>query len=90
VYTHERDELLPLSRSGRNWCELGLTLIDSLDLLWLIHDDDSFHQAVAWIEHDFDPQGVFNIIFERHNSFFFLFFLIELAYTYTVMDPLLS
>jgi len=49
------DEVLPLTRNGRNWFGLGLTLIDSLDLLWLIGEKEEFEGAKQWVEKHLDP-----------------------------------
>jgi mannosyl-oligosaccharide alpha-1,2-mannosidase len=49
------DELRPLSSDGANWLGpgkdrgLGLTLVDSLDTLWLAGDRKSFDEAAAWV-----------------------------------------
>ena len=44
------DELRPLSKSYRdNWGHIGLTLIDSLDTLWLMGLTEEFNEAVTWV-----------------------------------------
>jgi hypothetical protein len=46
------DELHPLSKRGGDWftgAGLGLTLVDSLDLLWLVGDDQAFQEAKEWV-----------------------------------------
>jgi mannosyl-oligosaccharide alpha-1,2-mannosidase len=43
------DELAPVSKGGLNWFGLGLTLVDSLDLLWLIGEKDEFQGARNWV-----------------------------------------
>lgn len=45
------DELQPLSEKGRNnWGNISLTLIDSLDTLWLMDMRDEFKEAVDYLE----------------------------------------
>jgi mannosyl-oligosaccharide alpha-1,2-mannosidase len=53
------DELKPLSRRGANWLNegsvgLGVTLVDSLDLLWLVGLLDEFEEAKDWVKHELD------------------------------------
>jgi len=43
------DELAPVSKGGLKWFGLGLTLVDSLDLLWLIDEKDEFQGARDWV-----------------------------------------
>jgi len=43
------DELAPVSKGGLKWFGLGLTLVDSLDLLWLIGEKDEFQGARDWV-----------------------------------------
>jgi len=46
------DELHPLSKQGGDWftgAGMGLTLVDSLDLLWLVGDDQAFQEAKEWV-----------------------------------------
>jgi len=47
------DELLPHAQSARNWTSnrsLGLTIVDSLDTLWLMNMHEDFHRGVEWVE----------------------------------------
>lgn len=49
-YAFGHDELRPLSKSHRdNWGHIGLTLVDSLDTLWLMGLRKEFDEAVAWV-----------------------------------------
>ena len=43
------DELAPLSRTGTEWFNLGLTIVDSLDTLWLAGLSAEFAEARAWV-----------------------------------------
>lgn len=50
-YAFGADELQPLSQKGRNnWGSVSLTLIDSLDTLWLMNMRDEFIEAVQYLE----------------------------------------
>lgn len=44
------DELLPVS-GGKNtrWMGVGMTLVDSLDTLWLMDMKDEFYDAMEWV-----------------------------------------
>ena len=58
AYAWGQDELKPLSEDGSVWWKnskgLGLTLIDSIDLLWLTGKHKEFSEAREWIEKDLD------------------------------------
>jgi mannosyl-oligosaccharide alpha-1,2-mannosidase len=43
------DELKPLSHTGSTWFDLGLTLVDSLDTMWLMGLTDEFNEARDWV-----------------------------------------
>ncbi|XP_008297215.1 endoplasmic reticulum mannosyl-oligosaccharide 1,2-alpha-mannosidase [Stegastes partitus] len=44
------DELKPISKSFGEWFSLGLTLIDSLDTMWIMGLKEEFAEAKDWIE----------------------------------------
>ncbi|XP_037547667.1 endoplasmic reticulum mannosyl-oligosaccharide 1,2-alpha-mannosidase [Nematolebias whitei] len=44
------DELKPISKSFGEWFGLGLTLIDSLDTMWLMGLKEEFAEARSWVE----------------------------------------
>jgi mannosyl-oligosaccharide alpha-1,2-mannosidase len=45
------DELKPISKRGHNnWGSMGMTLVDSLDTLWLMGMKEEFDDAVAWVK----------------------------------------
>jgi hypothetical protein len=48
-HAHGRDELLPLSRSHRDWLQLGLTTVDAMDTLLLMGLHSRFAAARAWV-----------------------------------------
>lgn len=43
------DELLPLSKKGRVWFNLGLTIIDALDTAWIMGEKSIFKEARDWV-----------------------------------------
>lgn len=43
------DELKPVSRRGADWVGLGLTILDSLDVLWMAGLKDDFAKGVQWV-----------------------------------------
>ncbi len=44
-----QDELAPVDGSAHNWMGLGLTIVDSLDTLWIMDLKDEFHEARNWV-----------------------------------------
>uniref|UniRef100_A0A665WCJ3 alpha-1,2-Mannosidase n=1 Tax=Echeneis naucrates TaxID=173247 RepID=A0A665WCJ3_ECHNA len=44
------DELKPISKSFGEWFGLGLTLIDSLDTMWILGLKEEFGEARTWVE----------------------------------------
>uniref|UniRef100_A0A3B4Y542 alpha-1,2-Mannosidase n=1 Tax=Seriola lalandi dorsalis TaxID=1841481 RepID=A0A3B4Y542_SERLL len=44
------DELKPISKSFGEWFGLGLTLIDSLDTMWIMGLKEEFEEAKTWVE----------------------------------------
>ncbi|KAM7393225.1 hypothetical protein PAMA_008055 [Pampus argenteus] len=49
-YAWGHDELKPISKSFGEWFGLGLTLIDSLDTMWIMGLKEEFAEAKDWIE----------------------------------------
>lgn len=49
-YAWGKDELKPVSKSHQNWLDIGLTIIDSLDTLWIMGLKDQFQKARDWVE----------------------------------------
>eukprot|EP00002_Diphylleia_rotans_P017989 TRINITY_DN3485_c0_g3_i2.p1 TRINITY_DN3485_c0_g3~~TRINITY_DN3485_c0_g3_i2.p1 ORF type:complete len:427 (-),score=100.09 TRINITY_DN3485_c0_g3_i2:114-1394(-) len=46
-----QDELDPIScSSAGSWMNMGLTLVDSLDVLWLMDEKEEFKKARDWVE----------------------------------------
>jgi len=58
-YAWGRDELKPISKQGRdNWGGMGVTLVDSLDTLWLMGLRDEFTRARDWVRDHLNFNGV--------------------------------
>jgi mannosyl-oligosaccharide alpha-1,2-mannosidase len=50
-----KDELLPASgRSNNKWGGIGMTMLDSLDTLWIMGMKDEFAQAKEWVSTKLD------------------------------------
>jgi len=59
-----KDELRPLSHRGDDrWGGMGMTLLDSLDTLYLVGLTDEFRRAVAWVETSLSLSSVPEISF---------------------------
>ncbi|KAM3874595.1 LOW QUALITY PROTEIN: endoplasmic reticulum mannosyl-oligosaccharide 1,2-alpha-mannosidase [Diretmus argenteus] len=49
-YAWGHDELKPVSKSFGEWFGLGLTLVDSLDTMWILGLKEEFEDARNWVE----------------------------------------
>nr|XP_057908316.1 endoplasmic reticulum mannosyl-oligosaccharide 1,2-alpha-mannosidase isoform X1 [Doryrhamphus excisus] len=49
-YAWGHDELKPISKSFGEWFGLGLTIIDSLDTMWIMGLKEEFAEAKQWVE----------------------------------------
>jgi hypothetical protein len=49
-----KDELKPLTRASSDWFNLGLTLVDSLDTMWLMGLHEEFGEARQWVAEELD------------------------------------
>ncbi|KAL5970196.1 Endoplasmic reticulum mannosyl-oligosaccharide 12-alpha-mannosidase, partial [Taenia solium] len=64
-YAWGMDEVLVLTKIGKRWMDASLTMIDSLDTLWMYNMKDEFARARDWIEahisfdYDNDETNVF-------------------------------
>ena len=56
-----KDELNPVSHSSSSYFGLGLTLVDSLDTMWLMGLEEEFARARDWLETSFN-------IDDNHNT----------------------
>lgn len=54
MYAWGKDELKPISKTSNEWFNLGLTLIDSLDTMWLMGLVDEFNEAREWVQTELD------------------------------------
>lgn len=54
AYAWGKDQLLPVSHSFSQWFNLGLTLVDGLDTLYLMGLTEQFAEAREWVEKDLD------------------------------------
>ena len=50
-YAWGMDELRPVSKSGGHWFGLGITIVDSLDTMWVMGLSKEFKQARDWVAH---------------------------------------
>jgi len=48
-YAWGQDELKPLTKSSTNWIGQGLTILDSLDVLWLAGLRSEFEHGMEWV-----------------------------------------
>ncbi|XP_066293894.1 endoplasmic reticulum mannosyl-oligosaccharide 1,2-alpha-mannosidase-like isoform X3 [Branchiostoma lanceolatum] len=51
-YAWGHDELKPISKAASDWFGLGLTIIDSLDTMWIMGLMEEFEEARRWVEKD--------------------------------------
>lgn len=56
-YAWGKDELMPTSRTGTNSYGLGVTIIDSLDTMWLMELTEEFAKAREWVANSLDISG---------------------------------
>ena len=54
TYAWGHDHLKPISKSAQNWFGLGLTLIDSLDTMYIMNLKDEFEEAKDWVDNKLD------------------------------------
>ena len=52
-----KDELLPLTKKGTTSYGMGLTIIDSLDTMWLMGLTEEFQKARDWVAQSLDIAG---------------------------------
>eukprot|EP00756_Hemistasia_phaeocysticola_P005263 Hpha_TRINITY_DN13247_c1_g1::TRINITY_DN13247_c1_g1_i1::g.154806::m.154806/K01230/MAN1; mannosyl-oligosaccharide alpha-1,2-mannosidase len=53
-YAWGQDELMPLSRRGKNWgkgsLSMGLTMLDAISTLWIMDFKEEFHDVRNWVK----------------------------------------
>ncbi|TRY63768.1 hypothetical protein TCAL_13087 [Tigriopus californicus] len=54
TYAWGHDHLRPISKSAQNWFGLGLTIVDSLDTMWIMNLQSEFREARDWVESTLD------------------------------------
>lgn len=59
-----KDELRPLSKTSTSWFNLGLTIIDSLDTIYIMNLSEQFKEARDWVE------NFLNLNSDRYNNLF--------------------
>lgn len=59
-----KDELRPLSKQSTSWFNLGLTIIDSLDTIYIMDLREQFSDALEWLR-----TGL-NLDADRYNNLF--------------------
>ena len=57
-YAWGHDELRPISKTYSEWFMLGLTIVDSLDTLWLMNMMEEYKEARDWVANE--------LIFDKH------------------------
>lgn len=53
-YAWGQDHLKPISKSYHNWYGIGLTLIDSLDMMYMMDLKEEFEEAKQWVKEKLD------------------------------------
>lgn len=63
TYAFGHDELKPISKTFSEWFVLGLTLIDSLDTMWLMNVKEEYQEARNWVANELhiDKAGDVNL-----------------------------
>ncbi|CAF0903570.1 unnamed protein product [Brachionus calyciflorus] len=59
-----QDELKPISKTSSSWFNLGLTIVDSLDTIYIMNLQDEFKEARDWVE------SKLNFDIDRYNNLF--------------------
>ena len=59
-----KDELLPISKTSTTWFNLGLTIVDSLDTIYIMKLEDIFKEARDWVANSL------NLNVNRYNNLF--------------------
>lgn len=54
-YAWGSDELKPSSKRPHNWLNMGASITDSLDTLWIMGFKDEFYRARDWVRDHFNP-----------------------------------
>lgn len=62
-YAWGHDELRPMQKTHSEWFMLGLTIVDSLDTLWLMNMKEQYKKARDWVDQEltFDKSVTVNL-----------------------------
>lgn len=63
-YAWGQDELLPISKTSSTWFDLGLTIVDSLDTIYIMNLKEVFQEARDWVA------TKLNLNVDRYNNLF--------------------
>lgn len=64
-YAWGQDELKPISKRSETWFNLGLTIVDSLDTIYIMNLQDIFKDAKEWVENSLSFEiNKYNNLFE--------------------------
>ena len=61
-YAWGHDILKPLSKGWKEWFGVGLTIVDSLDTLWIMGLRAEFDEGREWVEHNLKFQTSQNVL----------------------------
>lgn len=64
AYAWGQDELKPISKTSSTWFNLGLTIIDSLDTIYIMNLKEIFDEARAWVANSLSLDS------DRYNNLF--------------------
>jgi hypothetical protein len=69
-YSWGKDEFLPITKDSNSWLQMGLTIVDSLDTLWIMGLTEEFDKATKWVEDSltFNPVGIHFQLYYCFNS----------------------
>lgn len=60
-----QDELRPISKTSSSWFNLGLTIVDSLDTIYIMKLEEEFQEAKDWVKNSLNlDSDRFNNLFE--------------------------
>ena len=63
-YAWGEDELKPISKTKSSWFNLGLTIIDALDTMYIMNLEQHFDEARHWVANSL------NLDSDRYNNLF--------------------
>ena len=63
-YAWGADEIKPISKEPRNWMNLSLTIVDSIDTLWIMDLKEEYEDAREFISKMDFQSDIFSSVFE--------------------------